>query len=423
MKKILIIFVISCVLCLFGVLSYASCPTPHALQHDGAGAIQVQCNPSASCLHNGRFWCLSGGSSNNQGTNTNWWKQYSGNIWWFDGNWADSGVNGCCGMWDAASFDSRTMMGIVEIAYNEGATTHAGYVNVEVRERPNAGTDYFFTRSNNIASSPIPAPRITNVVSGGLGGTSTFNVAGWKTGFSNINYWVRLQDGTTGDNLALNARCTPGGTGACPAPIQGYQIVAIYANCQDGNCNSTTDVPAPPTTSLVSSWNLTVTNGYLSGRTPTFPLNNVQVTNPNQEGYVYIAARMAYADNFAGVYTSANALGFRIGTLGAEIADLAAAYVDGGFVRVTWKSVVEGNIAGYNVYRSYSPTGTFTKVNARTIPVTGIEGSSYLYKDKVVSTVPRNVYYKIELVRPNGQTEMVQDVAVATAGPKQTPRI
>jgi len=422
MKKTLWSIFFMCIISCFVSLTYASCPTNHAIQHDGAGAITVQCLPSASCLHTPRYWCLSGGSSNNNGSSTAWWQQYSGTLWWFNGSWADAGVNGCCGMWDVASFDSRTMMAVVEIAYNEGAATHAGYVNVEVKERPTAGTDYFFTRSNNIASAPIPVPAIANVTTTGLGGTSTFNVTGWKTG-ANIDYWVRLENGTTGNDLSLNARCTPSGTGACPAPIAGYQIVAIYANCADGTCDTTTDAPAPPTTSAVSSWNLTVTNGYLSGRTPTFPLNNVQVANPSTNGYIYVATRMAYADNFAGVYTSGNGLAWRIGPLGAEISNLSASYVQTGLVKVSWKSVVEGNVAGYNVYRSFSPTGTFSKVNARTIPVTGNEGSTYTFKDRVTSTMPRNVYYKIEIVRPNGQTEMVQDVAVANANPRRLPKL
>ena len=399
----------------------ATCPTAHMIQHPGEGAIIVQCLPSGTCLHTPRFWCLSGGATNNNNGNIKWWKPYIANQWWFDGNWGNP-CDGCCGMWDPGTFDSRTMMAVVEMADNEGSTTHAGYTSVEVCERPIAGGDYFFDRATNTDSEAIPIPNIASVVSGGLGGTSTFNVTGWRTG-TNINYWIRLENGTIGDNLALNARCTPSGTGTCPAPIQGYQIVAIGVGCADTNCDSTTDSPAYPTTSAVSAWNLAVTNGYLSGRTPTFPLNNVQVANPSTEGYVVVATRMQYADNFAGVYTSGNGLAFRIGTLGAEISNLAAAYVQTGLVKVSWKSVVEGGVAGYNVYRSFSPTGTFTKVNGRTIPITGNEGSTYIYKDQVRSTVPRNAYYKIEIVRPNGQTEMVQDVAVAYASPRKIPRL
>lgn len=396
----------------------AACPTSHAIVHDGGGGVSPPCDNSPMCLHTPKFWCLSGGSGNNNGTNTSWWTGL-----FFNGDWSAFGVAGCCGMWDATSFDSKTTTVVVEVAYNEGLESHAGYTDVEVAEARSNG--FLYTRPNHLLMQKIPAPDITNISSTGPGGVSTFDINGFFYGQS-VNYWVILENGLNGYNLGLNPRCSPGGTSVCPPPIEGYKVVAITAGCADGTCSNPS--PSPPTTSIASAWNLPVSNGYIQGRVPIFPINGVQVSNPPTEGpsnaYIYVAFVMLYGYNTAwsgrveGIYTSANSIGFKWGLLGAEITSLQAYYISPGKIKIKWESVVEGNISSYNVYRSYQANGTYVKINSRTIPAKGIDGSLYLYTDRVISSIPRDIYYKIEVVHHNGTAVLQPDVAIVKAKPR-----
>ena len=63
--------------------------------------------------------------------------------------------------------------------------------------------------------------------------------------------------------------------------------------------------------------------------------------------------------------------------------------------------------------------GTFIRVNARTIPPLG-DSSSYTYKDRIIIPSPRNVYYKIAVVRGSGndKDEMLADMAIAAPLPR-----
>lgn len=400
----------------------AACPTSHPIVHDSVGIVMAQCSPSASCLHSPKFWCLSGGSANNNGTNTSWWVSMWSPSGYFNGNWSSFGVVGCCGMWDATSFDSKTMTAIVEIASNKGLATHAGYVDVEVAEARSNG--FLFTRPYHLYTQKIPSPYIENFISTGPGGVSTFDITGFLDGQS-INYWVILENEMSGNNLLLNPRCSPGGVSPCPPPIEGYKVVAITSGCADGTCNDPT--PSPPTTSVASQWNLSVSNRYIQGRVPTFPIYNVQVTNPSNENpsnaYIYVALVMMYGYDSAwggrieGVYTSANSIGFRWGLPGSEITSLEANYVMPGIIKIKWKSVVEGNVSSYNVYRSYKANGTYERINSRTIPAVGIDGSLYSYKDRVILSIPRDIYYKIEVVHYDGTAVLQPNVAKVKARP------
>jgi len=430
MKKLLLILSISALSLFFGSYASAVCPTAHFVQHDGAGAVSPVCTPSGSCLHTPRYFCLSGESANNNGTNTSWWQLYSGTVWWYNGSWDNAGVNGCCGMWDASSFDSRTMWATVEIATNEGSTSHAGQADIEVRERPTAGTSYFFTRATNYAPVNLPIPKVSSFTSTGPGGTSTLTISQWATGSSNMTWWYQLENGTTGTYngsgaLPLNPRCSPGGTSACPNPVAGYRIVAMTRGCADGTC--TNPAPAPPTTSVASSWNMTLTGNDINGQAPTFPVSGVTITNPATNtaanAYIYIATIMRYNGGVLGVYTSGNSPAFKWGALAAEVSGLTANYINTSNIKVDWKSVAEGLTSAYNVYRSFSPTGTFTRVNRAPIPASGIDGTSYSYTDRIISGMQRTVYYKISVVRPNGSEDIQPDIAVAKGKPSPAPKL
>jgi hypothetical protein len=251
-----------------------SCPTSHPIVHDGSGGVVVPCQYIA-CPHTPKFWCLSGGTGNNNGTYTSWWFWYPGGK--FNGDWAAAGVQGCCGMWDATSFDSKTMTAVIEVAYNEGSIAHSGYTDVEVAEGRSNG--FFFTRYYDLFAQAIPRLKISSFNSTGPGGVSTFQVNGFAAGSAAIDYWVILQNGTNALNLPLNPLCSPGGASPCPPPIEGYRVVAKTAGCADGTCTDPT--PAPPTTSVASQWNLPVANRDIQGRVPTFPKTGFQITNPD----------------------------------------------------------------------------------------------------------------------------------------------
>ena len=427
MKKIFLGFLLIGVVMIFASLANASCVTNHAIQHGNLGVQNLAAAPCASCIP--RFWCLSTGTINNQGTNVAWW-QYDAptTSWWYNGSWQNPGINGCCGMWDAVGGDSRTMMATVEAYVNEGAATHYGIYETETMEKLTAGgTDYFFTRAAYWNFREIPYFRIAaGFANGPIGGTSSFSLMGWGTiasGTGPAQYWARLMNGTVGANLTLGSSCTPGGTNACPAPIQGYQIRARFDGCVGGVC------PAPirPVSSLIANWPTAAGGGgVINTRTPGFPVGGVTVANPGTNTtancYLWIATQLRYADGFVSNYTSRNnsaGVKWLLTGLGAEIDALAAKYSTPSDVRVNWLSVVEGTSFGYNVYRSFSPTGTFTKVNAKVIPVLG-DGSSYAYKDRVISPTPRNVYYKVGIVRDiaTGKDDIQQNLAVAKAQPK-----
>jgi len=231
--------------------------------------------------------------------------------------------------------------------------------------------------------------------------------------------------------MPLDPMCSPGGISACPPPIEGYRIVAMARGCADGTCANPT--PSPPITSIASNWNLPVSNRDIQGRIPSFPISGIQITNPPTESpsnaYIYIATVMLYGYNeawtgrVAGVYTSRNSVAYKWGTLAAEITSLNAKYISLSNVKVEWKSVAEGNIAYYNVYRSFNPSGTFTRVNARAIPASGIDGANYSFIDRIIQGMQRDVYYKIEVIRYDGTAQMQPDIAVAKGKPIPFPKL
>ena len=281
----------------------ASCPTNHAIRHDGAGRVinvaDEGCVLCPSCFS--RYWCLTTGYlGNNNGSSTSWWQRYSEGKWFYDGSWSDEGIMGCCGMWDSSSSGSRTMMAVVEQSRNEGSTNHAGEYEVEVGERPIEGNDFTFTRETDYEMAEIPRFRVGSVMSPYPPTYIVISLSGWMTGYGPAHYWIKLQNGQTGTNLTVNPICSPGGTQVCPPPIIGYQIRAIAVGSN-----------ARPTTSLASDWNLPVgSQGSIFGCNPSFPVPGITITTPStctdSNNRIYIATQLRYADGYVSKYVSGN---------------------------------------------------------------------------------------------------------------------
>jgi len=266
------IFLVLVGLFCFANLTNAACPTGHVI----SGNMGTVCSASP-CQEDPKFWCLSGGANNNNGTYLSWWNTLTGD---FSGNWLTAGVNGCCGMWDPDSFPARSTMAKVEQEKDEGTNIHACWYGVHVCERPTAGSGFLCQKLYDYNMREIPSFTISvGMTSTGPGGITTISLSGWGSAVGPAHYWIQLQNGTSGTNLPPSNICSPGGTGPCPAPIRGYQIRAITTGCADGTCDDPT--PAKPTTGIASDWNLTVGGGgTINGRTPTFPIAGVTIQNP-----------------------------------------------------------------------------------------------------------------------------------------------
>ena len=90
-------------------------------------------------------------------------------------------------------------------------------------------------------------------------------------------------------------------------------------------------------------------------------------------------------------------------------------------VTVEWSTASELNTAGFNVLRSDSPAGPFTRLNPEVIPASPdpLVGGSYVYTDTDV-TPGRTYYYQLEEVESGGGT-VPQGTVVVTAQPGTEP--
>ncbi|MDZ7724048.1 MAG: FlgD immunoglobulin-like domain containing protein [candidate division KSB1 bacterium] len=82
-------------------------------------------------------------------------------------------------------------------------------------------------------------------------------------------------------------------------------------------------------------------------------------------------------------------------------------------VELNWRVETEVNHAGYNIYRSYSKEGSFEKANSEMIINTSFGSSGpaeYSFLDK--STTTGSVYYQLEAVDLNGQTELFDPISI-----------
>jgi hypothetical protein len=94
-------------------------------------------------------------------------------------------------------------------------------------------------------------------------------------------------------------------------------------------------------------------------------------------------------------------------------------------ILVTWVTATEYNNAGFNLLRSSSSNGTFTKINASLLPsncVACIGGSTYSYTDSKV-TLGQTQYYKLQTVDLSGATESFgpKSAMAGSASPSATP--
>jgi hypothetical protein len=84
-----------------------------------------------------------------------------------------------------------------------------------------------------------------------------------------------------------------------------------------------------------------------------------------------------------------------------------AAQADDGFVTLSWETASEIDNAGFNLYRSESPSGEYVKINSFLIPAVGspTEGASYEYNDTGVKN-REAYYYKLEDIDLNGTSSL-----------------
>jgi len=90
-------------------------------------------------------------------------------------------------------------------------------------------------------------------------------------------------------------------------------------------------------------------------------------------------------------------------------------------VIVEWTTASEVNSAGFNLYRSESPDGPFTRINEHLIPASPdpLLGGSYTFTDAEV-VAGRTYYYLLEDVEINGTTTRHGPIDVEAEGDGRT---
>jgi hypothetical protein len=78
-----------------------------------------------------------------------------------------------------------------------------------------------------------------------------------------------------------------------------------------------------------------------------------------------------------------------------------------GKIILAWSTEAEIDNAGFNLYRSESESGAYSKINGSLIPARGTptRGASYAYVDDAVKN-RKIYYYKLEDVDINGKSTM-----------------
>ncbi len=74
---------------------------------------------------------------------------------------------------------------------------------------------------------------------------------------------------------------------------------------------------------------------------------------------------------------------------------------------IEWSTASEVDSAGFNIYRSESENGEYTKINGALIPTEGspTEGASYVFTDDGLQN-RKTYWYKLEDVDMNGTATM-----------------
>ena len=90
-------------------------------------------------------------------------------------------------------------------------------------------------------------------------------------------------------------------------------------------------------------------------------------------------------------------------------------------VVIEWTTASELDTAGFNLYRSESPDGPFTRINPQLIPASSdpLIGGSYVYTDTHV-VAGQTYYYQLEDVETSGRTTRHGPVAVRATGGGRT---
>ena len=86
----------------------------------------------------------------------------------------------------------------------------------------------------------------------------------------------------------------------------------------------------------------------------------------------------------------------------------------GNSVIVSWKTGSELNNAGFNILRSTSANGTFTKVNYTPAQFGSIAGASYSFTDSGV-TPGQTYYYRLQSIDTSGNIDTYSQLAIAQA--------
>lgn len=83
---------------------------------------------------------------------------------------------------------------------------------------------------------------------------------------------------------------------------------------------------------------------------------------------------------------------------------------------IEWTTATEINTAGFNLYRSESKDGPFTKVNATLVPASNdpLVGGKYRYEDTSV-TPGRTYYYQLEDVEFGGASKRHGPIVVTAS--------
>jgi hypothetical protein len=89
-----------------------------------------------------------------------------------------------------------------------------------------------------------------------------------------------------------------------------------------------------------------------------------------------------------------------------------AAEPKGGAIEITWVTLTEINSAGFNVRRSLTKDGVYSKINVEVIPARGneLQGASYAFVDADV-TRGLTYYYRLEEVDLNGKGSTIATVS------------
>lgn len=182
--------------------------------------------------------------------------------------------------------------------------------------------------------------------------------------------------------FTANSPLTPTSFNLCDPAITGCASSQAFNNLPSGSYTVSENDPSG--TGLVFK-----TVNCTSGTSSWLPVSPRGVTITLQPG-----------DNVTCTFTNGNP------PTAAYLSTFKVRYVAPG-TKVTWKTVNEMNVVGFNVLRSRARDGTYTKIN--TTPIYALHtgqlvGDKYAFRDTGVKA-GRTYYYKIEVMGPLGTLE------------------